>query len=466
MTIETAFSDDIQIDSFPMVQVLEFSMKHKQNDHAYIICSGIISEENHESYMEKMGSSIPVDVTVSKQISEDERITFFAGQVQDIQIHKRKGVYFLELEATSTTIIYDTQKKNRSFQQVGIDYDQLLKDVISPYPKAHVINTLAQGEKMNQFLVQYEETTWEFMKRLATRMGGSLVAHVQQAKPWFFFGLPNIPSQDELIVHDYDVYHDFIGYERLVKNTNLQISAKEYSNYVVESRQFHYLGDRVIFEGEKQQIIDVKRELTDGVLLNTYVLGNVQVTTNHPIINQNFRGLSLSGVVRAVRGDQVQIQLDIDEKEKSGYWFTYSTSHSSENNIGIYFMPDVGDGVRVYFPTTNEREAYAISAVRDENESELDPDIKMLKHASGAVIMIAPKAITIIHGNSSIVLDESSGITIQSDGSITISGKQNINIKGHQILMDAAEQIKLSVNHNSVTIDGAIVLSGTDVKMN
>jgi len=463
MTEETVFSDNIQIDPFPMVQVLEFSMKHQLNDHAYITCSGIISEENHDSYVSRISSGRPIEVTASKQLPEGERTTFFAGRVQDIHIHKRSNVYHLELQAVSATIVYDIERKSRSFQQIGINYDQLLKQIISPYPNANIINPLAQGQKVEQLLVQHEETTWEFMKRIASRMGGSIVGHVQLEKPWLYFGLPGVPSQGELIAHDYDLHHDFLGFEKLTKNTDHHVFQSAFSNYKITSRQLHYLGDQVVFQGQEQQIIDVKRKLTNGLLLNTYLLGEVQITTRQPILNTRLNGLSLNGVVRAVRSDQVQIQLDIDDNPQASYWFTHSTTYTSDNNVGIYWMPEEGDCVRVYFPTTNEREAYAISAVRTAG-SDLDPNVKILKHPSGATIILAPDRITIIHGDSTIVLKE--GIEIQSNGNITMSGQQNINIEAHQILMDAAEQIKLSVNYNSVTIDGAIVLSGTDVKMN
>ena len=466
MTTENILSENIQIEPFPMVQLLELSINHQLNDHSYFTCLGIISEEDQVTYVSRMNQ--PTEITVTKREVDGEIVTFFGGQVLDIQIHNRKNVYYLELKAASSTILLDIQERRRSFQQTDLTYEQLLQQVISPYPSSLFINTFTNNERIGQLTTQYDETTWEFMKRLVSRLGGSLVSFDQRIGSRFYFGLPKTENKGTITANDYQLHHDFIGYQRTVQNTPHQFLESEHSYYSIESRELYFLGDHVTFQGRNYQIIDVKRALTQSVLLNTYVLATPTGATRRPIENEKLKGLSLNGTVQSVRGDQVQVQLDIDQEfnGQTSYWFTYSTSYTSDDNIGWYMMPGVNDRVRVYFPTTDESEAYAISSIREGDNSDLNPAIKTLKNMHGKTITLEPNQITIVGGGTSIVLNDENGVTIKSDSHVAISGKQSISIQGDQILMDAAEQIKLSVHHNSVTIDGQIVLSGTNVKMN
>ena len=48
-------------------------------------------------------------------------------------------------------------------------------------------------------------------------------------------------------------------------------------------------------------------------------------------------------------------------------WFPYATVYSSGDGTGWYCMPEIGDKIRLYFPTEKEQDAYVISAYHEGN---------------------------------------------------------------------------------------------------
>ena len=103
--------------------------------------------------------------------------------------------------------------------------------------------------------------------------------------------------------------------------------------------------------------------LNDGVLHNLYLLKLKEGFRSLKAYNTMLVGSSVSGKVVEVSRDRVMVDLDIDGPGRAAYWFPYSTMSASPDGSGWYCMPEKGDGVRVYFPTKEEGEAYAVSAI-------------------------------------------------------------------------------------------------------
>ncbi|NRS52171.1 hypothetical protein HP401_29600, partial [Brevibacillus sp. HB2.2] len=67
-----------------------------------------------------------------------------------------------------------------------------------------------------------------------------------------------------------------------------------------------------------------------------------------------------------IQKDTVKIHLDIDPKQPKAEasWFPYATVYSAEGNSGFHCMPQMGDSVKLYFSTSDEEGAMAVSSVR------------------------------------------------------------------------------------------------------
>ncbi|MNP76978.1 hypothetical protein D3C76_1743140 [compost metagenome] len=68
-------------------------------------------------------------------------------------------------------------------------YDQLLHSVLEDYPNSDYLNYIAEGEELGGLTMQYRETDWEFVKRLASRFYVPLIANHTFKMPKFTLGM-------------------------------------------------------------------------------------------------------------------------------------------------------------------------------------------------------------------------------------------------------------------------------------
>lgn len=108
-----------------------------------------------------------------------------------LSIHTKSGLKVLEAELISATYLMDNRKHSRTFQNASMSYDDVLNLLSAGYEGYGVILMAGRGEPIGDMIVQYEETDWQFAKRLASHFNSVLVPadHVGGIK--YYFGLPN-----------------------------------------------------------------------------------------------------------------------------------------------------------------------------------------------------------------------------------------------------------------------------------
>ena len=62
----------------------------------------------------------------------------------------------------------DQVKRCRSFQDVGQTYSEVAQRVASGHPNGAVIPTVGLDKPLGVPVIQYRETDWEFLKRMAS----------------------------------------------------------------------------------------------------------------------------------------------------------------------------------------------------------------------------------------------------------------------------------------------------------
>ena len=114
-------------------------------------------------------------------------------------------------------------------------------------------------------------------------------------------------------------------------------------------------------------------------------------------------------------GTRICISLEADENqaECGRTWFDFSTPYSSYDGAGFYCMPEIGDTVRLYFPTCDEKKACGFSAVNREERQ--NPEIKYLMNKEGKQLILAPDYIRLTNNaGMSLELNDHAGIRIES----------------------------------------------------
>ena len=80
------------------------------------------------------------------------------------------------------TFNLDLKLKRRSFQNKDMKYTQLIDEVIKDY-SGDYIDVVAKGSTTDKFIIQYDESDWEFLKRMASHFNAGLVPDTYSDKP-------------------------------------------------------------------------------------------------------------------------------------------------------------------------------------------------------------------------------------------------------------------------------------------
>ena len=114
----------------------------------------------------------------------------FAGIIRTASLITYGEYTCFRIELQSGTIQMDQVKRSRSFQDVKETYSQIAQKVASEYPDGAVIPTVGLDNPLGVPVIQYRETDWEFMKRMASWCGGVVVPETHYSYPRLWFGFP------------------------------------------------------------------------------------------------------------------------------------------------------------------------------------------------------------------------------------------------------------------------------------
>ncbi len=100
------------------------------------------------------------------------------------------------MEGLSWSSLLDYGEKCRSFPDGTETCAKIISEVLSAYDKSYFMDSdhLARQET-GQLILQYRETDWAFLRRLATQLHTHLTADTAGDGPGFWFGLPKIAGR-------------------------------------------------------------------------------------------------------------------------------------------------------------------------------------------------------------------------------------------------------------------------------
>lgn len=449
---------------FEMISVLQYTGNQQVGGHGTVKIAGIIKKEKKEEYITKAGKETQVQIVT---LNEDEsEVPVFSGILDMLEIHSEGDVCRMDLVVCTGSKLMDYKHHTRSFQKSSYTYKEVVNCCNRNYSNAGVIMTAGKEECLPDFVMQYGETDWEFLKRMAGVMNTILVASCKVEGAKYFFGLPEKHSKETLDTDSYTMRS-----EKVRINEKASDSIHHRITYIVESRKVLELGDIVPFLGKEQWIWKIETILRGNELFHTYYLRDRSGMKGFKRYNQSLIGLSLLGEITAVEGEQVKIKLKADENTECGSrWFRFSTVYSSADGAGWYCMPEPGDMIRLYFPTEMESEAYVSSAFH-ENQGDgirVNPDHKIWRTKEGKEIRLTPERILITNNKGmSVELSDQKGITINSNKSIDITAEQNIDISssGANLELDASNKILLKQGDTIMEMADGIRLSGGKINM-
>lgn len=360
------------------------------------------------------------------------QIPIFQGMLTRLEAKNAGDICRLRVEAATFSLLLDIQRHTLAYQDPGISFHRLIQQVISVFPGAQAMIGIPD-QPVGQIEIQYQETVWEFVKRLSAQKGSFVYADSQNSSLCLFVGLP---------YRKVDVVWDDSPYttRRDMRNEELEGMLAGTVTHFLETYDFVPLGSTVDFHGQECFVTTVGRYLKDGLLVNTYTLCTEQGQKRREYDNPLLCGVSLYGTVADVKRNRVRVMLEQDALSSSQepYYYAFSTVAASPDGNGWYCMPKAGDPVRVFFPTGKERDGYVIANVKGKSSPEpgspignpelkdiTTPDGKTLQFISGGILLS-------VSGQSGVV-------TLTSGKKAEIASKQSISVSAAEEILLATE---------------------------
>ncbi|KQO01094.1 contractile injection system protein, VgrG/Pvc8 family [Paenibacillus sp. Leaf72] len=465
---------NVKLAPYEMVNLQELTMTKKLNEHTYVKLTGIVPEEKKHSYVEMTDANTQIEI--SQMDDEGIASPLFCGIVLDIEIKVVRGIYYMELEAVSHTYKLDIKRKSRSFQNQQWTYPQLLKYIGADYEGMEVLDEATAGGSIGQWNLQYQETDWEFLKRLASRVHTSLMPAAVFNTPKIYFGVYEGDEKAKLSNFHYEVEKKMSTFRYFSEHEGANVNENDFIFYKVETDSVFDLGSMIAFNGKQMYVCEAESTMTGGIMKHRYTLCSHRGLRHRMLYNEPLVGASIQGKVIGLSGDKVQVHLSIDKEQnkEEAHWFSYSSMYTAEGSSGWYCMPELGDHVQIYFPSSRETDGLATGSVRQNSKVSAtnklgNPAIKYFRTASGKEVKLAPDelVVTAKDGDIYIRLSDKDGIEIHSSKPIKLNAAADITMNaGKKLVLSAKEEINLSCKKSELKMDGNTTITGLELKTN
>lgn len=504
-------AERIRVTPFQMERILECNIIKKVNEHGQAFIKGYIPAEEEKNYMDLAAAEPTVQVEAVSE--EGESAVIFSGVIRDCRIRNSNRVLTMELSLASHTYLMDLNPAIRSFQQPAMSYQKIFDTVMGSYPGGGCIMAEGNSAVTKDLIVQYRETDWEFLKRLSSHLNTVVLPSYKTDGVKCYIGIPQWTGITRISPITYRACR-LVG-DYLYKRQNQVQGLIEDDELCYEVQEQHVLepGEQVEFQGKTYYVTECKSCLDGHQLWNTCLIKTRAGIRVPEVYNEKIVGASLDGRVSGVAGAQVKVRLTADAVGGSGKWFPFSTVYSSPDGSGWYCMPEVGDEIRLYFPTVKEKHAYVISSVhlpvsgrstagggsgKTENgksagtgggeggdaEAEMfpvirlpdgkeikcrcDPDDKLIRTETGKTILLNKKQILLSNNKGlTVLLDDDAGIIISSNLKVDIQSEKDISIASTEgIEMTGMDEVALKQGSGTVKIvDSKIQISGAEARI-
>ena len=411
------YSDLKFISSFAMEKILDFQTWEVPGEHARGNFRLLLSE--NEIGINSMNA--PIQLLGQGNTAG----ALFSGYPEKVEIKEERGYRIADIQAVSGTILLDQKKSNRVFQKKVQTYMGIASAVTADTDHCACI---LPGSDMRTggTLIQYQETDWRFLKRMASQLGLPLVPDTSYYYPRFYLGLPEGEKRELGEIISCDLCFD--GRYYAVSGKCL-VDREDFICYDVVTRTSLSLGDRVTYEGRELLVSRKKTELAGGEVIFTYRLAGNSYTWVPWEDNPDYTGMSFVGSIVGTQGEQVEVAFDIDKTAAGGnrYGFAPATGNL------MYCMPQKGTKTSLYIGNGDEAQGIATGCIRTNGstcEGTGSPEKKSFRSEHGKGMDLYPQRMGLDGGETGkITFEDETGTTIESNGGLVLMAKEGIRLE-------------------------------------
>lgn len=329
-------------------------------------------------------------------------------------------------------------------------YRQVSEEIIKEYDNATYVWMLGEDMPIGAPIIQYEETDWEFLKRICSHMHGTLITDLTGEKAAFFMGMR---KGEERFTRQEEIKG--VGFSgSYFKNGCYEDKLSESSAFCLEvkSREVWQMGDWIRYGGRRYQVFGRNISYQSGELMCMYQLGMEGAYYHKKNYNKRLAGVRLRGTVKKCREESVYVQLDIDSKPCADYPWDWAP----ETNNLCYTMPEAETKADLYFPTGDERDGQAVLAIMEGQGREKSRDSQRKEFATvhQKKTGLYPESIFLEGTNSmkKISMEDSSGILIKSDAGISWNAAGKVYIAGKSLSVSAPLEVVYRTEDSNIEL--------------
>ena len=422
--------ENIQLDvPYEVICIESIYFIAQMNDHQYLTLDVTIEATKLEEYITNSTEGKQIKVLLDGKI-------IYVGKVIKLQAKYNRRIARLIITAASYSYDLDLEKHQAVFNNLNMTYDEVIKKVLSNYKKKDSLDKVTEGKCIPHLLVQYKETDWEFLKRLATHFETVLEVDAVAPSGCIYFGYEPRPIEkeahqgtDEVFEGTYAFKDSMINYETFHKIKGLteeDLYEQSFIGWKVESKVYVPLGMEITYDGKKICVAKVEMQSIRGEIIFYYELKFRKAIRTNYTFNNKLQGASLEAIVKKRKDNEMQLHFCVNktyEANGADQWFQYGREVSN-----FYCMPVEESKVHVLFLVGDEQKAIISHGIRIASPKEkyynkiANPDHKSYSTVDGQELSMTPDAVQLAEDDGKKIQ-----FTLTKEGNVSITA-QTINI--------------------------------------
>ncbi|MFW6238323.1 MAG: contractile injection system protein, VgrG/Pvc8 family [Halanaerobiales bacterium] len=462
----------VKFDNLEFVDLKKFEINKEIYRHSTLKVYGLVRETEAEEYFKHLKKE---DTEVVVTCLEDERKILFKGMVENCKLIQKNQLHYIKFKAVSYSRLLERRYKNRLFQNEGTTYGDILERIKEDNSEFHLLfgeQELEDKEVLTEkrpVILQYDESEWDFFGRLISETGNLLVvddtkddsetinilAGTHDAAP-----KPLNNKHGRKVQKTKKGGWKFVYYkvEKYLYRTSEEEDGDGSDSGESEEEDFErpvpevgscveYNADR---KGERTKeliVVGNRIYIKDGCLYSDLkLMEEEEITARVRRRKREIAGRSFRGEIKDVKSDytaQVEFaNLQDDFDSGSSYYYPVDRFYQ-----GVYYAPEVGDIVDVYFGQ-EEKPRPSIRSTLHNDDINNQPAEKVIFTPGGYTIKLNDEKL-IIHNKEKEVYFE-----ITEEGVKEKLGGSEVKIDEDKIrLVTAKEEAVVNNEENSLRLE-------------
>ena len=471
---------DVRIEgNYPVDKISDISMNIRVNEHGTLTYSGLVSKEEAIRYVEQNSDRQLVKVYIKDKLE-------FCGYPSEISTEWPNADFannhcHVSIKLVTSTMFADLYPKKRFYQDTTRTFEDVIMEALEDSQIGNLI-AIRGEQSIEEPILQYCETDWQFALRMAGRLGTLIVPNVLSEEPEFTLGIPERQETEEPNDFVYQMGRNISEFRAKFNETS-KVSQQfrglqevsdfhNFLRYKMRSENRYNLGDSVVVDGKTLIVMSKTLGYKRSEIEEFYILGHEQdfsVPFHH---NKHITGLELSGTVFERDGQRIKMLLDIDfgREEHEKTWFYYSPV----TNNAMYSMPLEGEIVMLQWQSEVDHDALIVCPIRQNGNSLPNHDKRQLSTEHDSRMMMIPDLMMYENPVGSIQwlngwgfnISTIKGFALMADGDIVINSNAQVEMRSPERITfgktDTPSSIDMISNNIHIAAEDVVIKSGVN----